>query len=127
MNRLTWRAKLIIFLIAASVFFYILNYLIFQDLPFMFRLITLQLGFVPIQVVLITFLLNELLGRREKRARLARLNMVIGAFFSEVGTALIESFSSFDHQHDKISRSLLVTPDWSDYDFDSARMEAKSY
>ena len=127
MKRFTWRTNLIIALIAASVVFYLINYFIFRDPPFMFRLLTLQLGFVPIQVVLITFLLNELLGRREKRARLERLNMVIGAFFSEVGTALIASFSSFDPHREQISRALIVNPDWSDQDFASARIQAKNY
>jgi len=53
--------------------------------------------------------------------------MVIGAFFSEVGTTLIASFSSFDPHREKISRALIVNPDWSDQDFASARTQARNY
>jgi len=127
MKRFSWRTNLILSLIAASIIFYLINYLVFKDPAFMFRLLTLQLGFVPISVILITLFLNGLFVRREKRARLERLNMVIGAFFSEVGTTLMESFSSFDPQHDKICRTLIVTPDWSDQDFARARTQAKDY
>jgi len=127
MQRFTWRTNLIILLIVISLLFYLVNYLIFRDPTFMLRLITLQLGFVPISVILITLFLNQLLARREKRARLQRLNMVVGAFFSEVGTKLLESFSSFDPHREKISRALIVTPTWSDRDFASARTVAASY
>jgi len=127
MKRFSWRTNLIIALIAISLFFYLINYLIFRDPPFMLRLLTLQLGFVPISVILITLFLNQLLVRREKRTRLEKLNMVIGAFFSEAGTALLESFTKFDPYREKISKALIVTPEWSDQDFASARTQARNY
>jgi len=127
MKRFSWRTNLILLLIAASVVFYLINYLVFRDPSFMFRLLTLQLGFVPISVILITLFLNGLFVRREKRARFERLNMVIGAFFSEVGTTLMKYFSSFDPYHDNICRALIVTPDWSDQDFAHARTRATTY
>ena len=117
MKRFSWRTNLVLLLIAASLFFYLINYLIFRDPPFMLRLLTLQLGFVPISVILITLFLNQLLVRRERRSRLEKLNMVIGAFFSEVGTTLLKSFSDFNPHRDKISKELVITSDWSDQDF----------
>jgi len=127
MKTFTWRTNLILSLIAASLLFYLINYLIFRDPPFMLRLLTLQLAFVPISVILITLFLNGLFVRREKRTRLAKMNMVIGAFFSEVGTALLKSFSGFDPHREEISQELIVTPKWSDQDFASARTQAKNY
>ena len=127
MKRFSWRTKLILTLIAVSVFFYLINYLVFKDLSFMFRLLTLQLGFVPISVILITLFLNGLFVRREKRVRFERLNMVIGAFFSEVGTTLLKSFSGFDPCNENVCRTLIVTLDWSDQDFAHARTRAKDY
>lgn len=127
MKPFTWRTNLILSLIAASLLFYLINYLIFRDPPFMLRLLTLQLAFVPISVILITLFLNGLFVRREKRTRLAKMNMVIGAFFSEVGTALLKSFSDFDPHREEISQELIVTPKWSDQDFASARTQARNY
>ena len=127
MRRFTWRTNLILSLIAASLFFYLINYLVFRDPPFMLRLLTLQLGFVPISVILITLFLNQLLVRRERRSRLEKLNMVIGAFFSEVGTTLLKAFSDFNPYRDKISKELIITNDWSGRDFASAQEHFRNY
>jgi len=127
MKCFSWRTNLILSLIAASLFFYLINYLLFKDPPFMLRLLTLQLAFVPISVILITLFLNGLFVRREKRTKLAKMNMVIGIFFSEVGTALLKSFSDFDPHLEEISKELIVTPEWSDHDFASARIQARKY
>ncbi len=127
MKRFSWRTNLILFLVAASLLFYLINYLVFRDPPFMLRLLTLQLGFVPISVILITLFLNQSLGRREKHIRLEKLNMVIGAFFSEVGTTLLKSFSEFNPHRDKISSELIVTNDWSDQDFAGAQERFRDY
>ena len=72
------------------------NYLIFRDTNYMLRLFLAQLGFLPISVLLVTIILNQLLGLRAKAAKLAKLNMVIGAFFSEVGGALLKTLSAYD-------------------------------
>jgi hypothetical protein len=127
MRRLNWRTKLILALVGISLVFYLVNYLVFRDLPFMLRLVTLQLAFVPISVILITLFLNGLLVRREKQARLTKMNMVIGTFFSEVGTMLLKAFAGFDPHHEEISRELIVTPDWAEKDFARARTQARNY
>ncbi len=53
--------------------------------------------------------------------------MVVGAFFSEVGTVLLKSFSDFDPHRDKMSKTLIVTSGWADQDFARARIQARSY
>ena len=40
---------------------------------------------------------QALLERRQERARKQRINMLIGVFFSEIGTRLLHFFSSFDN------------------------------
>ncbi|MDD4984879.1 MAG: hypothetical protein PHQ43_03675 [Dehalococcoidales bacterium] len=52
--KISWTAKLIVTLVAISGVCYGINYLIFKDIPYMLRLITLQVGFVPVSVVLIS-------------------------------------------------------------------------
>lgn len=79
-----------------------------------------DLAFVPVQVLLVTIILNSLLAEREKRAMLRKMNMAIGVFFSEVGTSLLRSFSSYDGAIDEIRPSLLVRPEWNDREFTGA-------
>jgi hypothetical protein len=61
--------------------------------------------------------LHRLLVYREKQSILKKLNMVIGTFFSEVGTELLKKLSRFDPQSADIGRQLVVTKDWVDKDF----------
>jgi len=98
MKFLTWKIQLSLALIGASAALYALNYLIFRDANYMLRLFLAQLGFLPISVLLVTIILNQLLGLRAKAAKLAKLNMVIGAFFSEVGGALLKTLSAYDQR-----------------------------
>jgi len=91
MKLLNWKIQLGLALVGASAGLYALNYLIFRDTNYMLRLFLAQLGFLPISVLLVTIILNQLLGQRAKAAKLAKLNMVIGAFFSEVGGGALKN------------------------------------
>jgi voltage-gated potassium channel len=58
-----------------------------------------------------------LLEQREREARRQKLNMVLGLFFSEVGTDLLASFSEHDSDVEQIRNALLVTQQWKTEDF----------
>jgi hypothetical protein len=106
MLRVGWRLWLAVSLMAAAAVIYLLNYLIFQDAGFMLKLLLAQLGFLPISVFFVTLVINQLLVRREKAVRLNKLNMVIGAFFSEVGVDLLRLFAASDVNAPGLAREL---------------------
>jgi len=58
-----------------------------------------------------------MLSKREKKARLEKVNMIIGVFFSGIGTQLLIDFSTVDPQLTNIRKDLLVTDGWSEQDF----------
>ncbi len=58
-----------------------------------------------------------MLNRRERQTRLTKLNMVIGLFFSEIGTKLLGYFAAFDLQADSLRNELLIVDGWSDSAF----------
>jgi len=58
-----------------------------------------------------------MLTRREAVERLEKLNMVIGVFFSEVGTRLLTIFSDADPDLDELRGHLLINGRWADEDF----------
>lgn len=62
-----------------------------------------------------------ILQRREKRARLQKLNMVIGAFYSEIGTALLRTFTNASPYPDAFCSDLIVSSSWTDADFARVR------
>ncbi|MGD1074949.1 MAG: hypothetical protein ABR903_02545 [Thermodesulfovibrionales bacterium] len=96
-------------LIVLSAFFYFAEIKIFHNPRDTFFYLVQDLAFVPVQVLLVTLIINRLLGIREKRSRLEKLNMVIGAFFSEVGTELLTYFSDVDSNLVSIREALIVT------------------
>jgi hypothetical protein len=118
--RTSWRTGLLLLLILLSAVFYGINYGIYRDTTYMGRLLTMQLGFVPVQVILITLFLNSVIAGREKRARLAKLNMVIGSFFSEFGEHLLRIFTDLDPKGDDLKRGVLLAREWTDTDFAAA-------
>ncbi len=67
-----------------------------------------------------------MLSRREKKIRMEKLNMVIGVFFSEVGTRLIRIFSVYDPNVHEIQKKLIVTEKWTHQDFQHVSRIVKS-
>ncbi|MBN2283004.1 MAG: two pore domain potassium channel family protein [Deltaproteobacteria bacterium] len=67
------------------------------------------------------------LNRREARVRHQKINMVIGAFFSEVGMALLAIFARSDPDLEKIRADLIVTTQWNPGDFQRVRGRLGDY
>lgn len=62
-----------------------------------------------------------MVDERERRTRLEKLNMIIGIFFSEVGTRILKMLSTHDPAIGEIRGLLLVSAGWSEADFARAR------
>lgn len=108
MKRFNWKTFLVISLLALSTGFYCLHYLIFRDAHHIFIYLIGDIGFVFIEVLLVTLLIHSVLERREKKARLEKLNMIIGAFFSEAGIELLKIMSKWDPEIDQVQEELFV-------------------
>lgn len=127
MKRFKWQVLLGLGLISLSLLLYAIHYAIFRDAHHIFIYMIGDVAFVPIEVLLVTVVIHQLLNAREKRSMLHKLNMVIGAFFSEVGTDLLKYFADFDVHFEKIRNNLIVTTDWSARDFQRTKTSLKSY
>lgn len=127
MKRMEWQYVFGLVLVLVSFLIYGIHYLIFGDAHRIFITLLGQVAFVPIQVLLVTLVVNQLLSRREKRAKLQKMNMVIGAFFSEVGTSLLHYFSEFDPQCEEIAANLHISNDWSHQEFASICKQLKNH
>jgi len=111
--------------IALSALFYYVHFLIFHDSHHIFIYMIGDLAFVPLEVFLVILVIERLLSRREKRAILNKLNMVVGAFYSEVGMHLLgELLDGFDN-HQEIKQRLEIKQDWTAKDFRQASSFAR--
>jgi hypothetical protein len=127
MKRFKWQIIFGVSLITLSAILYSSQILIFERPKDTFFYIFQDLAFVPISVLIVTLILDQLLRIREKRAMLKKMNMVIGAFFSEVGTDLLKSFLDFDVHYEKIRGNLIVTSNWSAQEFSTVKKNLKVY
>ncbi len=127
MRRLHWQVVLGIVLVALSAVVYVTHYLIFRDAHHIFIYLIGDVAFVFLEVLLVTLIIHKLLTDRERRSRLEKLNMVIGAFFSEVGMHLLTYFSDFDPKLDQIRAELVVTQGWTDKEFSAVSKRLKVY
>jgi hypothetical protein len=127
MKRFNWQIIFGLSLIVLSTLFYLLHYSIFRDSHHILLYLIGDIAFLPIQVLLVTLIIDRFLNEREKRSLLKKLNMVIGAFFSEVGTELLKSFSGFSPQNDQIRKDLVENNDWSNKAFSYMNKRVKQY
>jgi hypothetical protein len=126
-KRQSWYVLLGWSLLVVSGVAYFVQIIIFRRTEDTFFYMLQDIAFVPIQVLLVTLILNELLRRREKRALLGKMNMAIGVFFSEVGTALLRSFAALDPQVEVLRSDLMLSNAWSRREFTKMRRRYRTY
>ena len=103
---------LIAVMLALSFGFYLLDYLLFHNLKDTVYYTIQDIAFLPIQVLLVTLILERLLTLREKDELMKKLNMVIGVFFREAGTELIRHFAHFDPDFEDLRPQLNIDAGW---------------
>jgi len=117
MKKINWQVKVALALIATSIIVYLIHYTAFHDSHHIFIYLVGDIAFVPIEVLLVTLFIHRLLTIREKRALMQKMNMVIGAFFSEVGIDLLKFTIDFDPDPADVIDKLIISNDWSGAQF----------
>ena len=120
MKHFRWQIFLGIGLVSLSAILYLVHFLIFRDSHHVFIYLLGDIAFVPMEVLLVTLIIHRLLTVREKKSKMRKLNMVIGTFFSEVGTDLLTSFSKNDPKLEELIDQLGSACDWSQKKFTKA-------
>jgi hypothetical protein len=106
--------------LAASALLYYIHYLIYRDAHHIFIYLLGDVAYLPIEVLLVVVVLERLLARREKQAILQKMNMVIGAFFSEIGNHLLADLIRHFDNRDDICRHMNIASGWTTADFKRA-------
>lgn len=127
MKKLGWRFRLGILLVVLSAILYISNALIFGDIEHTLFYLDIDMAFIPIEALIVVLFLEWIISEREKTSLMQKLNMVIGSFFSEVGTDLLEGISTFDPDTERIREKLLINDSWKDEDFSDAAKVIKNF
>ena len=114
-------------LLALSALLYSAHYLIFHDEHHILLYLVGDLAFLPLEVLLVTLVIDQLLGSREKKARREKMNMLFGAFFTTLGTPLIAMFSRADPGIGALRSRLAAGEAWKPGRFQEVRACMESY
>ena len=106
---------------------YLIHYAIFHDPHHIYIYMLGDIAFLPIEVLLVTIIVHRVLEMREKRNRMEKLNMVIGAFFSEMGMQLLHSMAELDTTCQQVKECLETDLDWNYEDFKRAGEKLGKY
>mgnify|MGYP001620052630 FL=1 len=112
-----WKIILSIVLIGLSFLLHLLHYYIFRDARHIFIYLLGDLAFLPVSVLFVTLVVEHLIQKQEKHSMFKKLNMVIGAFFSEAGTELLSLFWKFDADPEYLRANLIFNKDWKQNDY----------
>lgn len=108
---------LLIVLAVLSLLLYLIDFVMLGSLREVVVGFLGNLAFLPVYVIFVAVMFEQVMRERERQAIMGKLNMVIGVFFSEVGNRLLRELSSYVVMCDDIRRELQVTPRWREADF----------
>ena len=127
MNIRSWRVRLGLVLAIVSAVLFVAHFLIFRDLHHLGIFTVHDIAFLPLEVLIVTLILHALLEHRQRAELMQKLNMVIGAFFSEVGSDLLEKLAEFDPDRGKLLERFDVEIGWDDKRLRQAAAEAMGH
>jgi hypothetical protein len=107
-------------LLATSIILYAVEFAIFRDgrdtLFYLFQ----DLAFLPLTLLVAGLVVERLISLREKRRIVHRMNMVVGAFLSELGTPLLAELLPAMSSAEEIKERLHLKAAWTGEDFRGA-------
>ena len=117
-----WQFYLVVSFLLCSFLILYVHVLIFNNLHDVVFYLLMDIGFLFIEALIAVFVLDRILEYRSKQSLMKKLNMVVGAFFSEAGTGLMKKLyaggsARFEH--------LKVAPEWGRPEFSSAKKKLK--
>lgn len=111
---------LLLIVLLPSALLYALNLALFKDFRNLGFYTLMDLAFLPIQAILVSVVLEAFLSRHEAQARVKKLGMVSGAFFSEVGDGFLKRLSLHDTSTAERRELMRVGTQWKKSDFIAA-------
>ena len=103
-----------------SALFYGIDYLIFRDAHTLFLYLCSSLAFLPLEIFIVVLVIERIIDRNERKAKLQKLNMVLGAFFNDVGNHLLTGLLDNFNNKTEISKHLNLANSWGKKEFQEA-------
>jgi len=115
-----WQIELAGILLLMTCAFYWIRWALFPGEALhseMLRFLLGDVAFLFLQVLLVTVFIDRVAQQRERDEIRQKLNMVVGAFFSQIGTKLLGRLATADRDLGQIREDLVPRTDWSAADY----------
>jgi len=117
MKKISFNHLIIIILLLVSVIFFTLQQILFHDIRESEFLFLQDLMFMPVEILLVTFILDKIVKEREKKERLSNLNILISSFFGETGIFIIKSMNKYIQNIKDLSSLMDIDDNLGESDF----------
>lgn len=101
-----------ILLVSVSISIYLTQIFLFNDTKTTIFYFFQDMAFVPLQVLLVTLILDGILSKREKKLKVKRVNLLVNAFYVELGIELIKNLSVFILNFEDLKSEINQKVDW---------------
>ena len=118
--QLRWQLMVALGLVLLTIFLLYIHFLVFGDPDQTFAFLGTKIVFIPLQVLFITLVVQQLLVRHERMVIFRKMNMLVGTFFSEIGHDLLEQLNSAHQLTAEEKRLYKIDKQWGNQDFDRA-------
>jgi len=126
-QRTNWLIGFGIILLVLSLVLLGVHFVLFHDQHWLEKYVVFELAFIPIDVIVVTLILESVLEARERKERLEKMNMVIGLFFSEVGVSLIREIAGRDRKIEGLRAELARSGDLSPSEYSKLKATLADY
>ena len=107
------RLLLALVLLLPSAGAYLLHWTIFRNAHDIFFYLLMDVAFLFVQAVLATLVFDQLLNAHERQVIHKKVNVMMGIFFSQVGTPLLRLLAAFNSHGEELRQHLLLEGAWS--------------
>jgi hypothetical protein len=122
-----WKILAGILLITLSLALYTAHFFLFHDAHHLLIFLVGDIAFIPLEVLVVTLIIDRMLESRERQQRMEKLNMVIGTFFAKIGTPLLGMLSRADPGIGSVRAGLISGDVWSPDQFSEVRLCLESH
>jgi hypothetical protein len=106
---------------------YYIQVVLFRDARNTLYYLFQDLAFLPLQVFIVTAILERILNARQKSDLKRKMNVVISAFYSEVGIQALSVMTEYVQNVVGVKHILDVSTNWKEEDFKAAIKQINSF
>ena len=99
-------------LLCGSALLYFIHYLIFGDMHHIFIYLLGDIAFIPIEILIVAVIVERIISRHDRHKLVGKLNMVIGTFFSELGTRLMGTLTKAIENKAELTPHIGIDKNW---------------